>query len=142
MYRGQLVETAPSPTLFAGPAHPYTWALLSASIPGGELKEALKKTFGFSSEKISPSNLANLSPLSDISHPTTNPLNTGCLYLGCPLRENACLKEPPQLSQIGSNHFSRCRLAREVQNQGAAVLAQIPASVQKRRDQSHLTVAA
>jgi peptide/nickel transport system ATP-binding protein len=111
MHRGQLVEMASAEALFSAPAHPYTWALLSASVPGGRLKETLKMTFGLGSAK-------------------EGAFSGGCTSKSCPLRESQCRKYEPELNEISPGHFSRCHLALEVQHCGADILAQINSNIE------------
>ncbi|MDR0621044.1 MAG: ABC transporter ATP-binding protein [Deltaproteobacteria bacterium] len=137
MRRGEIVEMASTEALFSCPSHPYTWALLSASIPGGPLKSVLKKAFGLAPEKSlrdkgthqngAHSNGVHYNGLND---------NGGCLYSACPLREARCRQESPPLREIDPGHFSRCHLANQVRDLGGALLA--GASENSRdRDQAH-----
>jgi peptide/nickel transport system ATP-binding protein len=132
MYRGRLVERAAVGTMFAAPAHPYTWALLSASVSDWGLRAALTKVFGPGLEsairgaKLLKSPSEHMSRSLDSGRPKAGTL--GCDFLACPLMEERCLTSELQMQEFEQGHFSRCRLASEVQRQGAAILelAEIP----------------
>lgn len=98
MYAGQIVEEAKVTDLFYQPAHPYTQALLKTVpdiLDGADRRlEAIPG--------IVPENYQEI---------------TGCRFAGrCPYREEACGKEQEMLS-VGTEHFSRCHLAKQVQKQ-------------------------
>jgi peptide/nickel transport system ATP-binding protein len=105
MRGGEIVEMAPTETLFAAPAHPYTWALLCASVPSGDLKRSLKATFGLAPER-------------------DKALPGGCPYKACPLREGQCQASPPPLGEISPGHFARCHLAAQAQGHGASIVGE------------------
>jgi peptide/nickel transport system ATP-binding protein len=105
MRRGSLIELAPTPLLFEGPAHPYTWALLAASLPKGSRRDSLRKAFLPRAPHEGPATFG------------------GCDYLECPLREEPlCLKAPP-LARAREGHFARCHKAAEARDLGARALA-------------------
>jgi len=89
MYPGEIVELAPSDTIFKKPLHPYTKALLSA-IPDPDPRR-----------RTSAVGLAGELP--DPSHP---PL--GCpLVTRCPIRIEACAADHPSLIRRGETDV-RC----------------------------------
>ena len=90
MYLGRLVESAPTRTLFAGPRHPYTKALLSA-IPS-----------------LDPDDKGMAQKLEgEIPSPTNPPpgckFNTRCAYA-----IDICRKEEPKLEHTGGGHEVAC----------------------------------
>jgi oligopeptide/dipeptide ABC transporter ATP-binding protein len=106
MYAGQIVEEAKVADLFRQPAHPYSQALLQTvpSITDGADRK-LEAIPG-----IVPENYQNI---------------TGCRFADrCPYQEEGC-KEAQQLVSAGSEHFSRCHLAKQVQEQYLAKEEQI-----------------
>ncbi|NNB99327.1 dipeptide ABC transporter ATP-binding protein [Corallococcus exiguus] len=118
MYLGRIVEVAPSRSLYAGPRHPYTQALLSAvPVPDPERPPTRLLLPG--------------EPPSPLSPPT------GCAFHPrCPHVMERCRRESPPLYPLGGGHAAACFLAegdsRNVQDGpavstsggGAGVLAQ------------------
>ena len=92
MYLGNIMEIAPSETLYATPNHPYTDALLSA-VPVAEPGRQRKRTV----------------LTGDIPSPIDPP--SGCVFRSrCPRAEAICAQEVPELKQVGPDHFSACHL--------------------------------
>jgi len=92
MYLGKMVELAESDELYLHPMHPYTQALLSATMPShpDEKRE----------EIVLPGEVAT-------------PFNPppGCrLYKRCFKAEPICLEEDPELREVSSGHFVSCHL--------------------------------
>jgi oligopeptide/dipeptide ABC transporter ATP-binding protein len=90
MYAGRVVEEAPTSTLFATPAHPYTKALLAAvpraGVPRGTRLEAIQGQ---------PPNLVNVPP--------------GCPFAPrCPKVQPRCRAERPLLESVGPNQKAAC----------------------------------
>ena len=87
MYRGRIVESAPAPTLFDNPRHPYTLKLLSAA-PG---------TIDLSTLPPAPAELPAAAP------------PEGCPVAQlCPEFDEACRREPLPMRRVGEQHFVRC----------------------------------
>ena len=89
MYAGQIIETGDVEQIFYSSRHPYTTGLINA-IPTiiGDL----------SKKKAIPG-----SPPSLIHPPT------GCrFHPRCPYAEDICIKEVPELKDIGDNHWVAC----------------------------------
>jgi oligopeptide/dipeptide ABC transporter ATP-binding protein len=95
MYLGRIVELAQTDEIFLRPAHPYTKILLSATpIPNPE-----------KSRKRSAIIVAGEVP-SQIDLPT------GCgFHPRCPLAQEICRKECPQLHDLGNGHLVACSSA-------------------------------
>ncbi len=94
MYLGRCVERAPADELFEHPSHPYTKALLDA-IPVPSLKNRKK--------------------LDVIRGEVTSPIDPrpGCRFAPrCPMATPECLLFPPELMEIGVDHFVSCVLFR------------------------------
>ena len=92
MYLGQLIEKAPSVTLFDNPVHPYTKALLSA-IPVPSLRKKRQRVMlkGEISSPINP--------------------KPGCRFaVRCPYATDRCRTEEPKLVEIAKDHFVSCHL--------------------------------
>ena len=92
MYLGQLIEKAPSVTLFDNPVHPYTKALLSA-IPVPSLRKKRQRVMlkGEISSPINP--------------------KPGCRFaVRCPYATDRCRTEEPKLVEIEIDHFVACHL--------------------------------
>jgi peptide/nickel transport system ATP-binding protein len=91
MYAGRIVETAPTPTLFAAPRMPYTEALMNAVPP------------------VAGPNHVRLQVIPgrppDLLHPPA-----GCRFAPrCPYAQDRCLTEEPQLRPAESaDHTFRC----------------------------------
>jgi peptide/nickel transport system ATP-binding protein len=102
MYVGQIVELAPTSSLFARPRHPYTSALLKAvpvadpRVPTGDV--LLK------GEVPSPAN----PPSGCYFHPR------------CPFADERCRRETPPLRDIAPGHVVRCHHAERLELAGAA----------------------
>ena len=95
MYAGQIVETAPTRTLFASPGHPYTEGLL-ASIPRVDHpRERLRSIPG--------------------SVPPATAWPAGCrFHPRCPYAWEKCRTEEPPLLETGTTgHSARCWLVAE-----------------------------
>ncbi|MFV2018883.1 ABC transporter ATP-binding protein [Micromonospora sp. LOL_023] len=92
MYLGEIIEIADRDTFFAGPAHPYSEALLSA-VP------TLERTPG--RERI-----VLAGELPDPAHPPT-----GCLFhTRCRYAVDRCRNEPPALRHLAADRTVRCHL--------------------------------
>ena len=95
MYLGQVVEKAPSDTLFGSPSHPYTKALLSA-IPVPDV-HATRERILLKGEIISP-----IDP------------KPGCRFAArCPHATAACGQEQ-KLAEINKDHYVACHRAEEL----------------------------
>ena len=103
MYLGRLAELADGETLFSTPRHPYTRALLAATLvgqtsPEKEVDQALR------GEVVQRENYL------------------GCkLYDRCAYAEKHCAVEPQILREIEPEHWVRCRRAEEIADRPAAV---------------------
>ncbi len=105
MYVGQLVELAPTKTLFSRPRHPYTAALMRAvpvpdpRIPVGEV--TLK---------------------GEVPNPANPP--AGCYFHPrCRFAEARCRQETPALREPQPGHFVRCHLADQLDLTTASAIA-------------------
>jgi oligopeptide/dipeptide ABC transporter ATP-binding protein len=93
MYAGRMVEIGPVEKMFKSPTHPYTQLLIEA-IPSIKEKKPLKVTEG-------------------LTHDLRN-TPEGCIYqFRCEHVEDSCCNEPPQMYQVGPDHFVSCRHAAE-----------------------------
>ena len=95
MYLGHVMELAGKDALYAGPRHPYTRALLSAvpvPDPAVERAKVVQILSG------------------DIPSPIDPP--SGCVFhTRCPIAEEVCRREIPQVRQIGPRHIVACHKA-------------------------------
>jgi len=91
MYAGRLMEVSPVREIFNKPRHPYTQMLIS-SLPSTEIKGLFTGIPGL------PPSLLNVPP--------------GCVFhTRCPLAEDRCRVEVPQLREIQSDVWVACHLA-------------------------------
>jgi len=95
MYLGRIVELAPTDELYQQPLHPYTRALLAA-IPVLDPETKQKKI-----------RLAG-----DVPSPINPP--TGCsFHPRCPLGDQTCREQEPELLELTPGHFVSCSKAGE-----------------------------
>ena len=92
MYLGRIVEIADKESLFAGPQHPYTEALLSAvPVPDPTVKPNRIILQG------------------DVPSPIKPP--PGChFHTRCPYAFDRCKAERPAMREVGPGHFAACHL--------------------------------
>jgi len=92
MYLGRIVEIADKRRLFASPQHPYSQALLDA-VPVPD------------PERIRPADVL----AGEVPSPMRPP--SGChFHTRCPLAEERCRREVPQLREVEPGHFAACHL--------------------------------
>ncbi len=97
MYAGELVEVAPTMSLFAQPRHPYTQGLLR-SLPRPGLRY----------------NQHPLQPI-DGTIPALGTLPSGCVFAPrCTLADDRCRREQPPLVVTATHHLSRCHYWQQV----------------------------
>jgi oligopeptide/dipeptide ABC transporter ATP-binding protein len=92
MYLGRIVESAPSEELFRRPLHPYTRALISASLPTrpGQVHDEI--LLG-----------------GDVPSPTDPP--AGCrFHPRCPFAFDRCSREEPVVRELAPGHRAACHL--------------------------------
>jgi len=91
MYLGKVCEVAPSDDLYAQPAHPYTSRLLdSIPVPDPEVKP-------------DPANRIQ----GELPSPMAPP--SGCRFrTRCPIAQERCASEEPQLRHVGQGHYVAC----------------------------------
>lgn len=92
MYLGRMVEEAPTRELFANPSHPYTKALIAASLPSHPDIEREEMV---------------------ISGEVPSPLNppSGChFHPRCPMAMDQCSVEDPEIRQLTSTQRVACHL--------------------------------
>lgn len=91
LYLGSVVETAPTETLFANPAHPYSQSLLSAHLPADPNAKLARHVL--EGEVPSPINLP-----------------TGCTFhTRCPVAQDRCRSDVPGPERVGDKaHFANC----------------------------------
>jgi oligopeptide/dipeptide ABC transporter ATP-binding protein len=98
MYLGKIVEAARADELFAGPAHPYTRALLSA-IP--DVDKGLRARREGSQRIVLKG---------DVPSPTER--IPGCpFHPRCHLAEDVCSRTVPERIDLGGSHYSVCHFA-------------------------------
>ena len=97
MYLGSIVELTTSKEIYDKPLHPYTKALMSAvPIPDPEASRA-KHRILLEGDVPSPINIP-----------------PGCKFQGrCPLCQEICRMEEPQLREVKPGHFVACHLVKE-----------------------------
>ena len=100
MYLGQLVEYAPTETLYAHPMHPYTESLLSA-VPVADPEAQLERI-----------------PLEgEIPNPANPP--SGCYFhTRCRYCTEKCRQEAPVYTELEKDHFVACHRAEELKLKG------------------------
>lgn len=96
MYLGQIVEEQRAESLFAGPRHPYTQALVSA-VPNPDPRQR--------------------APVAALEGEVPDPYAQfeGCRFAGrCPFAQNRCREEPPALRRLRDQAVVRCHRAEEL----------------------------
>jgi peptide/nickel transport system ATP-binding protein len=100
MFLGKLCEVADSETLYARPAHPYTRALLMASVISSR---AMSRTGVPAIPDLEGEEESNTEMPSSISPPS------GCRYrTRCPRAQTICAVQEPIMREIHPHHFVAC----------------------------------
>ncbi len=98
MFLGKLCEVADSETLYSQPAHPYTRALLMASVISSRAMSRAAHAHHVRQEDEPSTEMP-----SSIDPPT------GCRYrTRCPRAQAICAVQEPMMRQIGDDHFVAC----------------------------------
>ena len=92
LYAGQSMEIGSTEVIMHNPSHPYTSGLMKAIPKVGEKKDMLYSIDGM---------------VPDIRH-----MPKGCRFCTrCPLADDRCREEQPQMREIEPGHFARCHKA-------------------------------
>ena len=92
MYLGKMVEEAPTRELFNNPQHPYTKALIAASLPSHP--DAQREDLVISGEVPSP----------------LNPPSGCSFHTRCPFVMDQCSVDIPELKELSNEHYVSCHL--------------------------------
>jgi len=91
MYLGKMCEIAGADDMYENPAHPYT-ALLLSSVPEPDPNAELDR---------------EITEEGDLPSPINPP--SGCRFrTRCPLADDICAAEEPQMAEVGDDHFVAC----------------------------------
>lgn len=105
MYVGKLVELAETETLFHGPLHPYTEALM-CSVPQPDPR----------------ANFEGVGLEGDVANPANPP--TGCYFHPrCRYAVDICRTTEPALREVAPDHFVKCHRAEDLSLRGVAAYA-------------------
>jgi oligopeptide/dipeptide ABC transporter ATP-binding protein len=99
MYLGHVVELAASDTLYAGPLHPYTQALMSAIPLPDPIQERRKRRIVLTGDIPSP-----------VNPPTACPFHTRCFKA-----QPICSEVAPPLEEKVTGHWAACHFAEPLQ---------------------------
>ena len=95
LYLGQVVEQAPADQLFTKPSHPYTRVLIDSILKVPETEASRRKLTALSGEMPSPFNPPS-----------------GCTFHGrCPIAQDICKTEVPQIRTVADGHTVKCHFA-------------------------------
>jgi peptide/nickel transport system ATP-binding protein len=110
MYVGNIVEVAPTKTLYRTPAHPYTEALLSAvPKPNPRLRKHKDRII----------------LKGDVADPSNPP--SGCYFHPrCQYARDRCSVDKPELHTIGKGHQVACHFAEELDLRGVTAFENMP----------------
>jgi oligopeptide/dipeptide ABC transporter ATP-binding protein len=106
MYLGRVVEEAGNPELYEAPLHPYTQALLAAVPLPDPVRNRLRPRIRLRGEIPSPSAPPSGCPF----HPR------------CPLADDRCRREPPELLEVAPGHRVACHYPTPQAWKGGAAL--------------------
>ena len=113
MYLGKLVELGTSDDIYERHAHPYTAGLIGAIPVPDPVTARSRRGIGITGELPSP------------IHPPS-----GCRFrTRCPLAQDICAQEEPQLRAFGPGHIAACHFPLQTAPADASIAA-MPASVQ------------
>lgn len=115
MFLGKLCEVADSESLYASPAHPYTRALLMASVISSR---ALARTAPGAGAFAADERETQTEMPSSITPPS------GCRYrTRCPRAQARCAVQEPTMEEVRPGHFVACHFPLGVQRPAASTAA-------------------
>ena len=95
MYAGRIVESGPTSSVIAKPAHPYTEGLMN-SVPRASMKHSKLRTI-------------------EGAPPVLTALPHGCAFHPrCGRRQLSCTSERPSLQSVAPGRISACHYAEEI----------------------------
>lgn len=101
LYLGSLMELSSSGTIYSEARHPYTKALIEA-IP-----------------RPDPSGKRRPAPITG-EIPSPIDLPTGCpFHENCPMKQEICVREKPEIRQVGDGHYCACHFVEPQGGKGA-----------------------